>query len=336
MRLGACAIAIVAAIAMSQASLAEQDLSVTISEIDLPGNVVEISAQSGAVLVRTDLGETLVLHGHPPSEAEAAVDGQDAERAIAYEAQLPQSLAAHGNGDIRISWLSDATDRYQHGVLGDRLEAAALRIRRRNGAEFVLAAGNDAVFEDLTPRLADLDGNGEDEIIVVKSYLDRGAALAVIGLRAGGLEILDETPPIGRRNRWLNPVGAADFDGDGRMEIAYVETPHIGGRLMIWEWHRGALRREHALTGFSNHAIGSTELGLSAIVDVDGDGLMDIAVPGRHRDRMRLIGFAGGEPEELANIPLDGTVATAIAPVGGHLVFGLEDGRLMALPIPRP
>ena len=336
MRLGTCAISIVATIAMARASLAEQDPSVTISEIDLPGNVVEISPQAGAVLVRTDLGETLVLHGHPPSEAEAAMDGEGPDRAIVYEAMLPQSLAAHGNGDIRISWLSDATDRYQHGVLGDRLEAAAIRVRLENGAELAIQAGDDAVFEDLTPRLADLDRDGEDEIIVVKSYLDRGAALAVIGLRAGGLEILDETPPIGRRNRWLNPVGAADFDGDGRMEIAYVETPHIGGRLMIWEWRGGGLHREHALTGFSNHAIGSTELGLSAIVDIDGDGLMDIALPGRHRDRMRLIGFAGGDVKELADIALDGTVATAIAPVGGHLVFALEDGRLMALRMPRP
>ena len=300
------------------------------------GRVLEVLPEDGRALVRTDTDERLAISARLDGGLTTGEIGLRGITIVALPGLIPHGGSASGNREIRLAWLSDPTERYRHGVLGDRLEAAALRIRLRNGAEFVLEAGNDAVFEDLTPRLADLDGNGEDEIIVVKSYLDRGAALAVIGLRASGLEILDETPPIGRRNRWLNPVGAADFDGDGRMEIAYVETPHIGGRLMIWEWRGGALHREHALTGFSNHAIGSTELGLSAIADVDGDGLMDIAVPGRYRDRMRLIGFAGGEPEELADIALDGTVATAIAPVGGHLVFGLEDGRLMALRMPRP
>ena len=54
-------------------------------------------------------------------------------------------------------------------------------------------------------------------------------------------------------------------------------------------------------------------------------------MPGRHRDRLRLITLAGGELRELADVALDGRIATAIAPVGDGLVFGLEDGRLMAL-----
>ena len=39
------------------------------------------------------------------------------------------------------------------------------------------------VFEDRLPRLADLDGDGRDEIIVVESDAIRGAALVVLGLR---------------------------------------------------------------------------------------------------------------------------------------------------------
>ncbi len=114
-----------------------------------------------------------------------------------------------------------------------------------------------------------------------------------------------------------------------------METPHIGGTLMVWEWRDGGLVREHAEPGFSNHAIGSTELGLSAIVDLDGDGLMDIVVPGRRRDRLRLVSLAGGEFRELADLEVDGLIATAIALVGDALVFGLEDGRLMTLQLPR-
>lgn len=333
MRLGIGAMAIAAVVAMSCATAAEPELRVTVTEVELLGliDVVEIVPLTGAALINSVAGELHVVHSLSPADAEADIDAEAAQREAVYESMLPQSHAAHGDGDIRVAWLTDATERYRHGVLGDRLEAASVRVRDAEGAEFVLDSGDDAVFEDLVPRLADLDGDGRDEIIVVKSYLDRGAALAVVGLRDTGLEVLAETPPIGRPNRWLNPIGAADFDGDGAMEIAYVEMPHIGGRLMIWEWRDGRLEREHAEAGFSNHAIGSTELGLSAIADFDGDGLMDLAVPGSRRDRLYLLSLAEGRFRELADIALDGTVATAIAPVGGGLVFGLEDGRLMAV-----
>jgi hypothetical protein len=36
-----------------------------------------------------------------------------------------------------------------------------------------------------------------------------------------------------RPPRRLNPVGFGDFDGDGAMEVAYVQTPHIGGILIV-------------------------------------------------------------------------------------------------------
>jgi hypothetical protein len=42
------------------------------------------------------------------------------------------------------------------------------------------------VFEDLAPRLADLDGDGKAEIIVVQSHRDLGARLAVYGLTPDG------------------------------------------------------------------------------------------------------------------------------------------------------
>ena len=302
-----------------------------ITVLPVPGRVLAVEPHSGRALVTVGGSGRLWFEAAPDGRPRVGEPPAGPRVLVALEGLLPQSASASGEGMIRQAWLADATDRYRHGVLGDRLEAATLRVRLGDGTKLDLQAGGNAVFEDLFPRLADLDGAEPDEIVVVKSYLDRGAALAVVGLRGGKLEILDETPPIGRPNRWLNPVGVADFDGDGRVEIAYVETPHIGGRLMIWEWRAGRLEREHAETGFSNHAIGSTELRLSAIADMDGDGLVDLAVPNRYRDRLRLISLAAGRFDELADIPLDGAVATAIAPVGDHLILGLEDGRLIAI-----
>lgn len=139
-----------------------------------------------------------------------------------------------GQAGITRAWLTDPTERCRRGILGDAIEAGGLALERPDGrvARYKLDAGS--VFEDRRVRLIDLDGDGRDEAIVVQSYLDAGAALAVFGLDESGVVFLSEVPAIGRAHRWLNPVGAADFDGDGRTEVAFVETLHIGGTLRLY------------------------------------------------------------------------------------------------------
>ena len=64
------------------------------------------------------------------------------------------------------------------------------------------------------------------------------------------------TPYIGQRFRWLAPVGIADLDGDGRVEVAYVDRPHLAKILRVWRWEGGALREVAAASGVTNHRIG--------------------------------------------------------------------------------
>ena len=100
-------------------------------------------------------------------------------------------------------------------------------IETRDGKLQTLHLKDDAVFEDLKPRIADLNGDGHDDVIVVKSYLKRGSALAVIAERKGRYEIVAETPPLGAPHRWLDPAGIADFTGDQQADIALVRQPHV-------------------------------------------------------------------------------------------------------------
>lgn len=133
---------------------------------------------------------------------------------------LPDGEVTVGQHDLAAAWLADPTERYDHGILGDRIEAATLRAERSDGQIFEIVLGPDSVFEDRRARLIDLDDDGADEIIVVRSYLRFGAALAVYGLESGQLVPRAETAPIGTSHRWLNPAAAADFDGDGVVEVA--------------------------------------------------------------------------------------------------------------------
>jgi hypothetical protein len=152
------------------------------------------------------------------------------------------------------------TSRYAHGVLGDAIEWGALVYleRGRDGTETrqEIVLPPSRVFEDLTPRLHDLDRDGRFEIIVVESDQRLGAQLAIYGLQAKRLVKRAATPFIGTPNRWLAPLGAADLDGDGAIEIAYIDRPHLAKTLRVWRFAGDQLTELAALQGLTNHRIG--------------------------------------------------------------------------------
>lgn len=208
---------------------------------------------------------------------------------------VPGARVARGHRNIRSAWLARPTERYRHGVFGSTAEAGALFAVDAVGTLHMLELEAAAVFEDREARILDVDGDRRDEIVVVKAYADRGAALAVYRLERDGLVLAGETPPIGRPQRWLNPIGVADLDGDGKPEIAVVETPHIGGIVVIYRYERGHFRELARRPGYSNHAMGALHQGLATIADLDGDGVAELAVPTANRRALEVLSFKGGE-----------------------------------------
>ena len=248
---------------------------------------------------------------------------------------LPDGEIMRGAKNIAEAWLIGPTDRYPHGILGDAIEAAGIMALGADGRIHQLVLDGESVFEDRRVRIVDLDNDGVEELIVVRSYLDRGAALSVLRIDRNGLGVVAETPPIGTARRWLNPVGAGDFDGDGIIEIAYVETPHIGGVLTLYEFDQDSLTRDYGEQGFSNHAIRTAEQGLATLVDWNRDGVVDLAVPSADRRAMRLVTFAEGRMNEFERIALAAPIATTTIATDldsdtvPELVFALGDGTLV-------
>lgn len=158
------------------------------------------------------------------------------------------------------AWFDGASTRYAHGVLGDAVEPTILGVMTGRGPLCGITVNLDEnhVFEDIAPRLADIDGDGLLDVLVVRSHVEKGAQLAVYTASPDDQRIglLATTPYIGRANRWLAPVGAADLDGDGRAEIAYVDRPHLAKTLRIWRFEDGALVELAAARGLTNHRIG--------------------------------------------------------------------------------
>ncbi len=161
-------------------------------------------------------------------------------------------MAAPVMAEITSARYTEETSRYAHGVLGDAIEYGTLELTLRGGKRLAITLPQDRVFEDISPRLMDMDGDGAPEVIVVESSQTGGARLAIYdenGLRAA-------TPHIGQRNRWLAPIGAADLDGDGHVEVAYIDRPHLAKTLRVWRYKDGALTEVTNKAGLTNHRIG--------------------------------------------------------------------------------
>jgi hypothetical protein len=322
----AIAIAGVALVLMSGAQAAEWQAL----PVNTPARVTAIDAGDGQVRIEAGgLWYRLTLTNAKPALAfvDAPAQPEPPDNA------LPHGHVVTGTRDVARAWFAEPTPRYDHGVLGDKVEAGSLVIETRDGKIQTVRLKDDAVFEDLTPRLADLDGDGRDEIVVVKSYLKQGSALAVIGQRSGKYGIIAETPPIGGPHRWLNPAGIADFTGDGKADIALVRQPHVLGQLELWTWSGGRLTKTAELADTSNHIAGSRALGMSVVADFDGDGIADLALPSLDRTRLRIISFVPSA-HEIASVALPAKVMTDLARVATGkgapaVAIGLANGALV-------
>ena len=148
---------------------------------------------------------------------------------------------------------------YDHHILGSLGDMKLLTIHVRLPdsnritcpAEALLGPGE--VFEDIAPRIVDIDNDGMPEVIVVQTDIRRGARLAIYDRRA---HLVAATPYIGQTHRWLAPLGADDLDGDGNVEIAYVDRPHLARILRVWRFRNGTLTEVAQAPGHTNHAIG--------------------------------------------------------------------------------
>lgn len=157
---------------------------------------------------------------------------------------------------------------YDHPILGNVPEWRDITYK---GRSFTFESG---FIEDTAPRLADVTGDGVPEAIVVHTRAGLGARLVVMALPS--LTEIAATPHIGTHHRWLAVVGTGDFDGDGRIEIAYVDRPHLARELVFVRPEGANLREVDRQSGLTNHRIGDEAIS-SAVRACAGDVVLHSA-----------------------------------------------------------
>lgn len=300
------AVAVAAAFVLIAASEVHADSAhVTLSVPDL--SVIDIAGNGRPVAVHAN-GQWHQIQLVDGQVALEPVDPIPAEQQPADS--LPDGRSAHSANGTR-AWLSAPTDRYRHAVLGDGIEAGGLTVAHPGSPPLSMILPTSSVFEDRYPRFADMNGDGNEEILLVRAYANAGGALALIdpGTPGAPPRVVAEGPAIGTPNRWMNPAGVGDVDGDGRPEAVVVITPHIGGMLTAYEWRGDRLIVDHEMFGFSNHAIGARELALSTVADLNGDGVAEVVVPNIDRTEMMIVSFAGDEPSVIDRMVPQGGIA---------------------------
>jgi len=106
----------------------------------------------------------------------------------------PLTTGVVGGGEsqgITSAWYSCPTTRYRHGVLGDAVEGGCLLVTDDQGKESVLKLERRYVFEDTTPRIADMNGDGKNDVVTIRSDNRLGAALIIYTLGDEGLTSRD-------------------------------------------------------------------------------------------------------------------------------------------------
>jgi len=178
--------------------------------------------------------------------------------------------------DSRLAVYGAKTDRYRHGALGDQTEAGSLAVIDTAAEGVITTVELDAptVFEGVSPLVADLDGDGETELVTTVADSTDGARIRVYD--TGGSEVA--TGPI-YGSGWRHQLCVASFAPDGTRELAVVRKPHVDRTVEFYRLRDDELSVVATREGYSSHTYGSRNLDGGLAGDLDGDGQPELLVP---------------------------------------------------------
>lgn len=220
----------------------------------------------------------------------------------------------------RLLILTQPTNRYDHGVLGDDMEAAGITLietqpELRVIRNIPIEAAD--VIEGISPIWADIDKDGVRDIIVTLSNSQSGAR--IVAFREDGT-LLAESPALQLGYRWRHQIAVATFGVYTQPVLVSIRTPHIGGVVEFFQFNDGKLEIVGEVEGFSSHVIGSRNLDSAIAGDFNNDGINELLVSDQIHSNLGVIATDG----VIAVLPLDGILTSNLSAtaVDGKLIVG--------------
>ena len=92
--------------------------------------------------------------------------------------------------------------------------------------------------------------------------VDGLASMTLVGIPVNFAPTFTSTPPASTPEdaAFSYSITAADLDGDGAMDVAFIDRPHLAKTLRIWRYENATLTQVAALRGVTNHRIGEVDI----------------------------------------------------------------------------
>ncbi len=240
----------------------------------------------------------------------------------------------------RLLILSDPSDKYQHGILGDDIEPTSVTIVQVSEEPSVIShfsVPEDWVIESILPIWSDWDGDGKREIVLTLSNATHGAKLVLYDEDGN---VLAESIPIGKGFRWRHALAIAAFGENGERLLVDIVTPHIGGIVSFYSWDKKekALKIEATLPNYSTHDIGSRVMGMYTLMMDEQSGQVLLIVPTQSKTELAALRYVSGAIQEEWRIPLGGRLSGNIELIdkdGDYAICAtLDNNREVLLNLP--
>ena len=219
---------------------------------------------------------------------------------------------------------SGPSDHYMHAVLGDALEATNITLVKTIPNLRLLKTitfPGDAVAEGLAPIWTDINGDNNKEILLTLSNNPDGSgARLVLYNEQGDLLARGPLSPGG----WRHQLAVVEISG--KSYILDVQKPHVDRKVNLYEWVGDSLIIRASLSGFSTHQIGSRNLDMTLVADMDGNGMQELIVPNTSYDQIHGLEINGDRLSDVWDQELNARLLTNIATVSfsdGSLALGV-------------